>query len=167
MGNSKKEELKMNMFEEARSVKGMMEMCGMTQSEMAKKLGVSQSYVANKLRLLGYSAECEKLISDCGMTERHARAVLKLRSEELRLTALGRIRDRGLTVSESEALVDTLHDASAPVRIGAGGRLKRIDSFMDTLKQSVATLISLGIDASQTVNYHGNKTYITVCIDEH
>ncbi|MBQ8879716.1 MAG: hypothetical protein IJY69_02610 [Clostridia bacterium] len=157
----------MNMFEEARSVRGMMEMCGLTQSEMAKRLGVSQSYVANKQRLLGYSPECERIILESGMTERHARAVLKLREEELRLSALTRIRDRGLNVAESEALVDMLHDAEAPARIGAGGRLKRIDGFMDTLKRSVETLISLGVDASHSVSYHGNKTYITVCIDEH
>ena len=156
----------MNMFEEARSVKGMMEMCGMTQSDMAKKLGVSQSYVANKLRLLGFSRECEELISCSDMTERHARAVLKLRTDELRLTALSRIRDRGLNVRESEALVDMLHDADAPKQIGASGRLKRIDSFMDTLKRSVATLTSLGIDARHTVNYYEGKTYIPVCIDE-
>ena len=157
----------MNMFEEARAVKGLMEMCAMTQNDMAKKLGVSQSYVANKLRLLGFSSECENIIIDSEMTERHARAVLKLRTDELRLTALTRIRDRRLTVAEAEALVDMLHDADAPRQIGTGAKLKRIDGFMDTLKQSVATLSSLGIDASHTVNYYGGKTYITVCIDEH
>ena len=157
----------MNMFDEARSVRGMMEMCQMTQSDMAKRLGVSQSYVANKLRLLGYSPECEKMIRDADLTERHARAVLKLRGDELRITALKRIIDRRLTVAESEGLVDMLHDGDAPRQIGESGRLCRIDSFVDTLKRSVTTLTSLGIDARQTVNYHGSKTYITVCIDEH
>ena len=47
----------MNMFDEARSVRGMIEMCGITQSQMAKKLGVSQSYVANKLRLLSLTPD--------------------------------------------------------------------------------------------------------------
>ena len=55
---------KVNMFEQARSVKGMMEMCGMTQSDMAKKLGVSQSYIANKLRLLSLSDEARQLLME-------------------------------------------------------------------------------------------------------
>ena len=44
----------MNMFDEARVIDGMIRMCKMTQGEVAKKLGVSQSYVGNKIRLLGF-----------------------------------------------------------------------------------------------------------------
>ena len=154
------------MFEQARSVKGMMEMCGMTQSDMAKKLGVSQSYIANKLRLLSYDGECERLILESNLTERHARAVLKLKDDEQRLLALTKIRDRGLRVNESEALVDMMYDGDAPTRIVSAERLKRIDSFMDGLKHSVDTLSSLGIEIKQSVSYYGSKTYVTLAIEE-
>ncbi len=156
----------MNMFEEARSLRGMMEMLEITQDEMAKKLGVSQSYVANKLRLLKLDDECERLVIDGKLSERHARAVLRLDGNEQRQAALLRIRERGLTVAESEALIDLLHDGQAPSRIGKSERLNSIDAFRDNLKRSIATLISLGVDATETVGYYGKKTYITVCIDE-
>ena len=68
----------MNMFEEARTISGMIQMLGMTQSEVAKKLGTSQSYVGNKVRLLNLSEGIQKKILDLGLSERHARALLRL-----------------------------------------------------------------------------------------
>ena len=156
----------MNMFEEARAIRGMMEMCSMTQDDMAKKLGVSQSYVANKLRLLKLGDECERRITDASLTERHARALLRLDDPNIRRCALDRICERKLNVAETEALVDMLHDGQAPRRIGKATKLSRIDTFIDTVKESLSTLSSLGIDAKESINYYGTKTYITICIDE-
>ena len=156
----------MNMFDEARSVRGMMKMCGMTQEEMAKKLGVSQSYIANKLRLLKLEPECEAIITDCSLTERHARALLRLEGKEARLNALKQISDRNLNVAESEALIDLLHDSQAPWRIGKATRISCIDTFKDTLRASLETLSEMGVSATQIISCHGSKTYITLCIDE-
>lgn len=156
----------MNMFDEARSVMGMMKMCNMTQDEMAKKLGVSQSYVANKLRLLRLDHEEEARIIESGLTERHARALLRLDSKSERAAALERICERGLNVAESEALIDLLRDAQAPRKIGNAERISMIDVFMDTLKKSVETLSAVGINATRSVSYYGTKTYITLSIDE-
>ena len=144
----------------------MMEMCAMTQDGMAKKLGVSQSYVANKLRLLKLPCEFEKRIVEGGLSERHARALLRLDDPEARRTALDRICERRLNVAEAEALVDMLHDGQAPKRIGKATKLSRIDTFIDTVKQSLKTLSSLGIDAKESISYYGSKTYITISIDE-
>ena len=58
--------------------------CGMSQEELAVKLGKSQSAVANKLRLLRLSSECMDLLRAYGLTERHARALLRLGGEEER-----------------------------------------------------------------------------------
>ena len=156
----------MNMFDEARAIRAMMEMCAMTQDGMAKKLGVSQSYVANKLRLLKLPCELEKRIVEGGLSERHARALLRLDDPEARRTALDRICERRLNVAEAEALVDMLHDGQAPKRIGRATKLSRIDTFIDTVKQSLNTLSSLGIDAKESISYYGSKTYITISIDE-
>ena len=156
----------MNMFEEARSIKGMMEMLGATQNEMAKKLSVSQSYVANKLRLLKLSEECERLIISSGLTERHARAVLRLDGDEERKSAISKISERSLTVAQSEALVDLLHCPKIPALVGRAQKLKATDSFLDSIKSSVKSLLSLGIDAKSTVSYVGKKTYVTVTISE-
>ena len=77
----------MNMFEEASALEGTIKMCKLTQSDIAKKLGVSQSYIANKLRLLSFSESMKAEILSSGLTERHARAVLRLKGEELRRVA--------------------------------------------------------------------------------
>ena len=156
----------MNMFDEARSVRGMIEMCGITQSQMAKKLGVSQSYVANKLRLLAFSPYVEKLIKKHGISERHARAILRLESEEDQLEILEKVIARDLTVRECEALVDLRVDSYAPVVIERAEALSRIEVFLDTLKKSLSTLRSLGIEVSDSTSYSGNKMYVTLRFDE-
>lgn len=155
----------MTMFDEARTIHGMIAMQGETQAETAKRLGVSQSYVANKLRLLNFTPEEQEEICEGELTERHARALLRLHGEKRR-SAIRRTVERGYTVRECEALVDFLHDGEAPEAIRNVPQADRIKKFTDTLEESVRTLRSLGIDASISRSYHGKKSYITVCIKE-
>lgn len=156
----------MNMFEEATALSGMMKMCTLSQSEMAKKLGVSQSYVANKLRLLAFDEKTKERITEAGLTERHARTLLRLLGRRELSVALDKIICEGLNVSESEAAVDFLLDGDAENRISGKTRLERIESFKNSIKRSVDNLVSLGIDAKRSVGFYENKIYITVSIDE-
>ncbi len=156
----------MNMFDKARSLKGTLEMCGITQGEMARRLGVSQSYIANKLRLLNYGESMQKKILDFGLSERHARALLRLRDEEAREAALEKICREKMNVAECEALVDLLHCGTAPTTVGRAERLKRIDAFQNTLRESLEVLSALGVEARKRTSYYGNKTYITISIEE-
>ena len=155
----------MTFFDEARTIKGMIEMQGESQKRLAERLGVSQSYVANKIRLLGFSDSEERAIIDGGLTERHARALLRL-SGERRAEALTKTLERRLTVRECEALVDFLHDGEAPIRISRAECSERIKKFTETLEESVRTLKSLGIDISLSHSYHGAKSYITLSFIE-
>ena len=98
----------MNIFEEAHALRGTIQMCGMTQQEIAKKLGVSQSYIANKLRLLNFSEQMQKRIADCGLCERLARALLRIKDEKLQEAVLTQMADRHMTVADGEALVESL-----------------------------------------------------------
>ena len=98
----------MNMFEEARALWGTIKMCGVTQQEIAKKLNVSQSYIANKLRLLKFSARMQEKITECGLCERLARALLRIKDERVQESALMQMSERRMTVAEGEALVDSL-----------------------------------------------------------
>ena len=157
---------KMNMFEEAKSLTVMLKMRNLSQNELSKMLGVSKSYVANKLRLLGLGEDMQTQIITAGLTERHARALLRLNDSEQRQRALDTICERGLSVAESEALVDLLRIGEAPKMIGQADRLKGIDAFLKSTKESLATLSSLGIKATQKVTHLGAKTMITICIDE-
>ena len=156
----------MNMFDEARVIRGMIEMCNMTQGEIAKKLGVSQSYVANKLRLLNFPENIEKQIIESGLTERHARALLRLEGEEVLSECIERVRERGLTVAECEAMVDIYAEARAPKMIGLLEKHRRIERFEDFISSGVESISSLGIEARRTTEYHGGKKYIMITIDE-
>ncbi len=155
----------MNMFEEAEAIRGTIKLCRATQTEMAKRLGVSQSYIANKLRLLQLDEETRARVLEYGLTERHARSLLRLDSKE-RSVAIEEIRRRGLNVASTELMIDTYTARAAPRLIGAAERGRCIDEFKDTLKRSVITLRSMGVDAGQTISRHGGKTYITVAIEE-
>lgn len=142
---------------------GTMELCKITQKELAERMGVSQSYVANKLRLLSLSTNIQRLILKHGISERHARTLLRLESENDRLDVLEKVISRELTVRECEALVDLKIDSYMPEEVGKAGALERIDVFVDTLKKSLTTLRSLGVDVTDRTSYHGKKMYITVC----
>ena len=98
----------MNMFEEARALHGTIKMCALTQGQIAKRLGVSQSYIANKLRLLNFSQRMQERISECGLCERQARALLRIRDERVMESAIAEMAKKQMTVAESEALVDSL-----------------------------------------------------------
>ena len=154
----------MSMFDEARSLQIMMKMRGLSQGEVAKMLGTSQSYVANKLRLLGLDEELQMKIVATGLTERHARALLRL-DEKLRPEALDKICERRLTVRESEALVDFMNTHNLANEIGNADRLRAIDIFLDGMKNSLASLCAIGVTSSQKTSYFGNKMVITICIE--
>ena len=156
----------MDMFDEARAMSGTLQLCHITQKELAERMGVSQSYVANKLRLLAFTPYVEKLIKKHSISERHARALLRLENEEDMLEILEKVVTRELTVRECEALVDIRVDSYAPKVIEKAESLARIDTFLETLKRSLNTLRSLGIDVTDTTSYHGNKMYVTVCFND-
>ena len=162
---AKKDVLGMDMFEEARAMSGTMELCRITQKELAERMGVSQSYVANKLRLLALSPHIERLIKKHNVSERHARAILRLESEDEQLDILEKVISRELTVRECEALVDLAIDSYMPSVVAKAESQKRVDVFVETLKRSLTTLRSLGIDVTERTSYYGEKMYITVCFD--
>jgi ParB family chromosome partitioning protein len=129
-------------------------------------LGVSQSYVANKLRLLKLDESMRERIIKADLSERHARAILHLKSDEDRSKALDKICERGFSVAESEALVDMLSLTEVPTVFGKAKALSAIDAFIDSIKQSLAIIRSSGADAKSKINYENNKVYISICIDE-
>ena len=156
----------MDMFEKARTICGTIKMCNTTQSELAKRLGVSQSYIANKIRLLNLSEDMRKKILDAGLSERHARALLRLDSEEARSVALDKMISLGLTVKESEAVIDFIYDEHMPNLISRADECDRINAFKDSLNTALKNLCSLGIKATRSEDRYGKKTYITICIEE-
>ena len=99
----------LNIFEQAEAISSLIRMYELTQEDIARKLSVSQSFVANKLRLLRYSPEERTLILSSALTERHARALLRLSGED-RHAALRQVIENHWNVAETEEYVeDVLH----------------------------------------------------------
>ena len=155
----------MNMFEEARAMQGTIELCHMTQSQLAKSLGVTQSYVANKLRLLKLGTKVQNKIIINNVNERIARTLLQLDDEECQLEVLDKVITHSLTVRECEAMVNVRLLGTVKKLAERSDNSEHIDVFTRMLKDSVDTLISLGIDAKERVSIQGKKLYITVCIN--
>ncbi len=98
----------MNCFETAEGIRELMDTYELTQCEAAQQLGYSQSAVANKLRLLRLPPEERQILLAAGLTERHARALLRLDVREVRRHALERMVKEKLTVAQTERLVEDL-----------------------------------------------------------
>ena len=156
----------MSMFDEARSISTMLKMRNMTQAEIAKMLGVSQPYIANKLRLLSYSPTCEELICKYALSERHARAILRLGTEKARIDAIEKSHERGFTVYECEGLVDMMREEELPRLFEHQLPGVRMVRFLENLDESVRTLRSLGFKINKTTSYHAGQTFVTLRIDE-
>lgn len=142
----------LTVFEEAEGINRLITEYGISQSEAAARLGISQSGLSNKLRLLKLSDSIKERISSARLTERHARALLRLPEEE-REEVLDRIIAEGLTVSQTEECISSLLNPAEkpvptapdePVRKSAIGDVRL---FSNSLSKLLSTLQSSGIDA--------------------
>ena len=98
----------LNMFEQAEAFARLIREFHLTQEEAARRVSMSQSAVANKLRILRLLPEERAKILEAGLTERHARALLKLTDPTLRGDVLQQILDRKMNVSATEAYIDSI-----------------------------------------------------------
>lgn len=104
--NVQREDL--NFLEEARAYKKLMEEFGLTQNEIAEKMNKKQSTISNKIRLLTLPEDIQEKILENKLTERHARALLRLTDEDDRKRVIGRIVNNNLNVKQTEKLIDEL-----------------------------------------------------------
>lgn len=143
----------LDFFEEAGGFRRLIDEYGLTQEEAARKVGKTQSAVANKLRLLRLSPQNMELIRSAGLTERHARCLLRLNEEEDRMNATKYIIDHDLNVGRAEQYIDALINArnAPPVNEQKVVRLiKDVRFFLNTLNRAVGVMVDAGIGA--TVN---------------
>lgn len=92
-------------FDEAECLQKYLMESGLTQAQAAARLGRSQSAVANKLRLLSLGPKLQQLLRERGLSERHARALLRLPGESQRLLILEEVIARGLTAAQTEQYI--------------------------------------------------------------
>ena len=156
----------LNMFEQAGAIAALIDMHAMTQEQIARTLSVSQSCIANRLRILRLNAEEREIILSSHLTERHARAFLRIREEETRLLAVKTAAEKGLNVAQTEEYVDTLvpSDSDMPspplpaspapaFPAQTGNRkliIKDLRMFFNTVDRAVTALKEAGISAALT-----------------
>ncbi len=165
--NIMREEL--SMFEYAAMLKKLIEKYAISQENLAEKLSTSQSNIANKLRLLRLSPEERELISENRLTERHARAVLRIESSEKRILALKEIIKQSMNVHESEIFCERLRlEESAGKKREMSQKnkyyIKDIRIFCNTIDKAVESMKNAGIVATSVRNDSENSIEIVITI---
>jgi ParB family transcriptional regulator, chromosome partitioning protein len=154
----------LNYIEEAVGYTNLMKTFNITQEILAQRLGKSQSTIANKIRLLKLGDDVQNKLLQNGLAERHARALLRLDSEEKQLKMLREITERGLTVSQAEKRIDRIQQKSDSNE--RSGRTKPIIRDMrivlNTIREAVAVMQSSGLypEVDETIE----QDYIEVTI---
>lgn len=139
-------------IEEAEALAKLIKDYGMSQEEAAKRISRSQSAVANKLRILKLSPEILYVLRESGLTERHARALLRLPTEELRQQALEHMVVRQLTVAKSEEYIEDLLDAAKEEAEASHKKkpsyiIKDVRLFLNSINRSLGIMRDSGVPA--------------------
>lgn len=156
----------LGIFEEARGISRLIRRYGLTQEQAAEKLGKTQSTIANKLRLLRLTYEEQEWIENAGLSERHARALLKLENETARREVLSKVINDSLNVAQTEALVNLLYQSSSMKPSGGKSKavIKDYRIFLNTLHKAVDTMRLAGIDAKTQQSDNDNFIEYTIRI---
>ena len=155
--NLQRQEL--DFIEQARGISLLMERFSLSQEQVAKRLGKSQSAIANKLRLLRHSGAVLEALREGGLSERHARALLKLPDEPQKLQVISAVIRHGMSVAQTERyivhLLETPQEEPPRVNVGA---------FLNNLNQSLQKIQLSGIQAVSERRETDSQIVLTITI---
>lgn len=141
--NLQREDL--NFFEQAAALASAIVEWNVTQEEAALRLSMAQSTIANKIRLTRIPREQQQRILEGGLTERHARALLKISDDAKRADVIEEVIARGYNVSQTEKFIDAVLENHPPkMRIPV---VKDVRIFLNTINKALAVMKSAGIPA--------------------
>lgn len=131
-------------IEEARGISSLMTAWDLNQEQAAQLIGKSQSAVANKLRLLRHSEQVLCALREAELTERHARALLKLPTETEKIAALGKITAENMSVAAAERYIDRLlqEKPEQPRQVNVGTLLGGLNRTLEKLRRSGVGAVS-------------------------
>ena len=149
----------LDFVEEARGISRIMSDWSMSQEQTARMLGKSQSAIANKLRLLRHEERVLDALRENALTERHGRALLKLSTEEEKLSAITEIVRQGMSVARTEKYIQELLEGrrKSPQRVNVG-------AFLNNLNQSLAKIQLSGISAVSERRETEDEIVLTITI---
>lgn len=137
----------LDFFEEAVAIDRLITDHGLSQEEIARKLGKAQSTLSNKLRLLRLPEEMRDRIAYSGLSERHARALLTLSDNSTRGRVLDLVIERRLTVAETERLIADVQRRRKTPKKPYTKAYKDMRIFLNTLNHAVDAIRKAGIEA--------------------
>lgn len=137
----------LNYIEEATGYVSLMDNFNITQEELARRMGKSQSTIANKVRLLKLTALVRNKLLEHGLSERHARALLAIKSETAQLEMIDEIIERSLTVSQSEKRVAKIVEKEAGPKKARKTKtiVRDMRIVLNTIREAVAIIQSSGL----------------------
>ncbi|MBQ8835842.1 MAG: ParB/RepB/Spo0J family partition protein [Oscillospiraceae bacterium] len=149
----------LDFIEEAVGISRLMSDYAMSQEQAARLLGKSQSAIANKLRILRHSDIVLATLREAELTERHARALLKLQTDPEKLTAIAEIVRQGMSVARTEKYIEALlcekPDKAPKANVGA---------FLNNLTQSLQKIQLSGIPAVSERRETDSQIVLTITI---
>ena len=160
----------LHFFDEAEAYRNLLIEHGLTQEDLARRIGKNQSTVANKLRILRLSTRVREAITQARLTERHARTLLRLGSEAEQLALIERIRAEGLSVKATEDVVEKILDKrdranDEPSRSGKTvGVLRDGRLVVNSVKMLVQQIIAGGFSASYQTKDRGDRIEISIVV---
>ena len=149
----------LDFIEEARGISCLMTQWSMSQEQVARVIGKSQSAVANKLRLLRHSIPVLDALRAGNLTERHARALLKLSSDQEKLMAISEIVAQGMGVARTEQYIASLLADKPRQKRGAN-----VGTFLSSLDQSLAKIQQSGVAAISERRETESQIVLTITI---
>ena len=149
----------LDFLEEARGIARLIDQWHVSQEQAAKILGKSQSCIANKLRLLRHSEPVLQAIRENGLTERHARALLKLPTEPVKLQAIAHIVQADMSVARAERYIDSLISGGQDTP-----RLPNPKAFLDRINRTLARIQLSGIAAVSERRETDSQIVLTITI---
>lgn len=157
----------LNIFEQAHAIEILIDTYDLTQEQIAKKLSNSQSFIANKLRLLRLGDEEREKILKNNLTERHARALLRIYDTDTRRKVLDRIIEEGLNVTRSEELIEKIIVSSkieARDNMPSVRTFKDVKSFYLAIDRAIDSVKNSGINIKSRRIENDEFTELTILI---
>lgn len=155
----------LDFVEEAAALARLIRTYHLSQEEAARKIGKSQSAVANKLRLLRLPPDVLALLREQGLTERHARALLRLEAPEAQRAAAHYIVDHALTVAKSEQYIAALlAQTPPPLHPKPTYIIKDIRFFLNTISKGIMLMREAGVSAACDRQETGDSIVLTIRI---
>ena len=149
----------LDFIEEAMGIARLQREHAMSQEQIARLLGKSQSAIANKLRILKHSEQVLTALREAGLTERHARALLKLPTEEEKLPAIAEIARQGMNVARAEKYIESLLAKKAEKPQKAN-----VVAFLNSLTQNLQKIQLSGIPAISERRETDSQIVLTITI---